>query len=132
MKPNDFILNSDYLTLANVENKTYTVTVPTATIPSSGKYTATYNFNRDNIAQTFTRFYIHHSTWPNQKLWGMGPDGWSVFTHNGNRLEERMYVSTPTDGTIKLRIQVTGNVGATIPTHTITIKAFRFKVPNLF
>lgn len=132
MRPNDFILNSDYLTLANIENKTFAVAVPGGVIPSDGIYTATFDMSWQNISGTLVRIYIHHSKWAEPNLWGIGAYGDTTYTDNGNYFYERMFVTTPTDKTVRLSVEIQGDVGTTIPSHTVTIKAFRFKVPNLF
>ena len=132
MRPNDFIMNSDYLTLANIENCTFEAFVPGGPIPASGLYTAEFNFKYQNIPQTISRTYIHHSMWSNPNLWGIGSHGDSTFSDGGGTFYERMFVSTPANDTVNLRVEIQGTNGATIPAHTVTIKVFRFKVPNLF
>lgn len=132
MRPNDFIMNSDYLTIANVENNTYEVTIPGGQILPSGLYTATFNLSRSNISQTFTRVYIHHSKWDNPSLWGIGSTGDTIFEDNGRSFYERIFVTTPADNTLRLKVEVQGDANAMVPSHKITIKAFRFKVPNVF
>lgn len=131
MRPRDFILNSDYLTLANVENRTYTASV-SGVIPSNGLYTATFDFACKNSPQTITRAYMHHSKWQNQNAWGVGRFGDTTWEDGNNAFYERMFVSTPSDNTIRLSVEIQGTVGATIPTHEIIVKVFRFKVPNVF
>lgn len=132
MRPRDFILNSDYLTLANVENRTYTATVPSTVIPSGGLYSVTFNFTCKNVPKTITRAYMHHSKWQNQNAWGVGRLGDTIWEDGNNMFYERMFVSTPSDNTIRLTVEIQGTVGATIPMHEIIVKVFRFKVPNVF
>lgn len=133
MKPSDFILNSDYLTLANVENRTYTATIAGAVIPTSGSYTLSYTFPCKAVGQTITRAYMHHSVWNNSSIWGVGRSGSTSWRNSSNEaIQETYLVTTPTDSTIKLTVALSGDAGAIVPSHTITIKVFRFKVPNVF
>ena len=133
MKPNDFILNSDYLTLANVENRTYTATISGAVIPSSGGYALDYTFPCKAAGQTITRACMHHSTWNNTSIWGVGTSGSTTWKNSSNKtIDEAFILTNPTDSTIKLSVYLRGDAGAIVPSHTITIKVFRFKVPNVF
>ena len=133
MKPSDFTINSDYLTLANVENRTYTATVSGAVIPSGGAYTLDYTFPCKAVGQTITRACMHHSVWNDSSLWGVGRSGSTAWTTSNNEsIYESFLLTTPSDSTIKLSIRISGTAGAIVPAHTITIKVFRFKVPNVF
>lgn len=133
MKPSDFKLNSDYLTIANVENKAYSITVPLVVMPSSGSYTLSYNLQCKPIKQSITRIYMHHSSWSDANLWGVGTFGVIGWKANGNQdVYENVVISTPNDSTIKVSIELQGSSGITVPTHTIKLRVFRFKVPNVF
>lgn len=136
MKPRNFKLNSDYLTIANVENKSYTISVPAGTVPAGGSYTLEYTLQCRAISQAITRTYIHHSSWDNPNLWGVGTFGVVGWKNNDTNQDifEYIMVSTPTDSTIKVSLELHDydGTGATVPEHTIKLKAFRFKVPNVF
>lgn len=132
MKPSDFSLISDYLTLANIENRTYTASIPGAVLPSSGEYTVDFTFNCTPSKQTITRAYMNHSKWNNANLWGVGREGSTSWNEGNEQVTEDMYITTPTDSTIKLFVRIQGNANVNISSHTIKIKVFRFKVPNVF
>lgn len=133
MKPSNFKLNTDYLTLANVENLTFKVSIPSVQIPNSGLYTAEYTKNCKNLPIAITRACMHHSTWSNPSLYGVGRYGTIVFENsNQDVFNERVHLSTPNGSTLKLTIELQGTVGTTAPAHTVTVKVFRFRVPNVF
>ena len=133
MKPNDFKLNTDYLTLANVENLTWTISVPTVTLPAGGLYSATYTFHCQNVPLCITRSQMHHSTWDNATLWGVGRFGETIFKNSSNNnFLERMHLTTPTGDTLQFKIELQGTPNTTAPAHTIIVKVFRFRVPNVF
>ena len=132
MRPSDFKLNSDYLTLANIENLTFTASIPSTTLPSSGLYSATFNFSCKNIPKVMTRSYMRCSNWSEPNLWGVGASGGNLLENGSDAFYERMFVATPTNGVIRLSVEIQGGVGKTIPAHEITVKVFRFKVPNVF
>lgn len=132
MKPSDFKLNSDYLTLANVENRTYSATIAAAIIPHDGIYTASYTFSCKSVDQAITRACMRHSKWNNQSIWGVGTSGYTAWEDNGHFIDETYIISTPNSSTVKLDIQLRGDAGINVPAHTITLKVFRFKVPNVF
>ena len=134
MKPSNFKLISDYLTIANVENKTINVNIPGGVTPSGNVYTVSYTFQCKPISQSITRAYIHHSSWSNPNLWGLGTHAIIGWTNGNNEgIFEEVVISTPTDSTIRVDIQFQGYQWASVnvPAHTLTIKAFRFKVPNV-
>ena len=133
MKPSDFRLNSDYLTLANIENLTFTAYVPSVTLPNNALYSTTFNFSCKKTPKTMLRTYVHNSTWAEPNLWGIGTTGGNLLENASSDLFfERFFISTPTNGTIRLSVEIQGTAGKTFPAHQITIKAFRFKVPNVF
>lgn len=132
MRPRDFAINSDYLTIANIENDTFTATIPSGVVPSGQIYSTDFTFTYKNIPQTITRAYMHHSKWQDETIWGVGKYGDTNWKSGNTIFYERMFITTPTDSTVKLHIEIQAPTGTTIPNHTITIKIFRFKVPNVF
>lgn len=130
MRPSDFRFNSDYLTLANIENLSFEGYISGGVMPSGEIITRTFTFSCKNIPQTITRVYIHHSEWE-PTVWAIGRYGSTGWSKNGNTYTERIFVSTPTDSTIKLQVELQGPSGSSIPAHTIYVKAFRFKVPDV-
>ena len=133
MKPSDFKLNTDYLTLANVENLTLNVAVPASQIPNSGTYTINNTYKCKNIPIAITRACMHHSTWANDSLYAVGRAGQVEFKDSSqNVYHERIRLTTPNGDTLGVKIDISGTAGTTAPAHTITIKVFRFRVPNVF
>lgn len=132
MKPSNFYLNSDYLTLANIDKLNFTATITGAVLPSSGQYTIEYTFNCKNVGQTISRFYMHHSLWDDPDLWGVGRFGSMAWKQGSADVYEDFLILTPTNSTIKLKIFLSGTADTHVNQHTIKIKAFRFKVPNVF
>ena len=132
MKPSDFSLISDYLTLANIENREFTADIPGAVLSNAGLYTVNFNFSVKAQPQTITRAYMHHSKWHNANLWGVGRFGDTDWYEGTHYIIERMFLTTPNDSTVKLAVEIQGDPGTSISSHSIKIKVFRFKVPNIF
>jgi len=137
MKPDDFDLNSDYLTLANVDNYAETITVPAVTVPAGGKYKFNYDITaKKPIKATFVRMCVHHNKWSDSTIWGVGGFGSTAWMDNGHRIVETMNSYSLSDNKIRftstISLDPASSSNVTVPAHTIKVRISRFKIPNVF
>lgn len=128
MKPSDFILSSDYLSIAQISSGDYTVNVSSGTLPANGGNTE-QNFDFSTTAQNGAidrvliskdggRYYVgsYRSINPATNVYGFI----SVYRTSATNIRAQ----------VVLENQSTSQV--TYPAITFNIKVFNFVPPNVF
>lgn len=132
MRPSDFRLTTDYLTIANVDKFQQTVTVPPFTITPGQAYTTSIELAVPSSPGCFIQTYIHHDSWQNPKIWGAG-NGGTILNVDGTAV----YVSILTYLVASDRIRIDFFIDADteqnvdVPMQSVQFKFVRFKIPNL-
>lgn len=133
MRPSDFKLNTDYLTIANVDKFRQSITVPPFTLNPGQTYLTSLELVIPGSVGCFIQTYIHHDSWQNEKIWGAG-NGGTILNVGG----VPVYVSILTYLVSNDRIRVDFFIDAdsdqpvNVPMQSVQLKFLRFKIPNLF
>lgn len=125
-KPSDFIMNTDYLALAQYAQTEITAVFPSEYF-SAGDYTREQDFTIPATNGAIDRVLISE----NNGDYYVG----SIIAHQ-NQNENYFYafsIFRPTKNTIRVRLYVytSGYDGFTMPTTTIKAKISSFKAPNI-
>ena len=132
MRPNDFILNSDYLSIAQIDNSTYTITIGAGTLqpyPQTGWIsTQTFDFTIPSQQGIIDRILIKKDS----SDYALGSK--LSFTASAN---VSGYVNVYRASKTKLRVDVTlNNIDnanpSSYPNMTFKVKVARFYPPNVF
>jgi hypothetical protein len=126
-KPNDFILNSDYLSIAQVSSNTYTVNVATGTLAGNSYTEQDFNFkirtqkgasDRIMINKDSGRYYLgsYRQINPATNVYGFI----QAYRTDADTLHA------------KLVLENYNNASSTYPAMTFSIKVTSFRPPNVF
>lgn len=124
-KPNDFILNTDYLALAQVSTSEFTAVFPAETFAGGQANDRTRDFTLRATAGAIDRIMISHNG--------------GAYTL-GNSLTISImptviiYVYRPDASTLRIRLHeyTSSSGGYSMPTQTIQVKVSSFRPPNVF
>lgn len=127
MKPSEFILNSDYLSIAQVGSKTYDLTIGAGSI-TLGNYTEqNIDFQAQAIAGAVSRVMIAKDG-GNYRL------GSSMTFYPTSEIRGDIQVFRQTASTIRVKVtlQNYGQGTSSYPSMTFKIKVSSFMPPNVF
>ena len=127
MRPSDFILNSDYLSIAQVSSNTYTVTVGGGTLVAQGFTEQNFDFkirtaegasDRVMISKDGGRYYLgsYRQIEPATDVVGFV----HVYRTSGNNIRTQVVLENYSASTV------------TYPAMTFSIKVSSFLAPNVF
>lgn len=127
MKPSDFILNSDYLSIAQVSSNTYTVTIGGGTLQPGGYTEQNFDFAIRNQTGASDRILIkrdsgdfalgsYRQIMPTQTT----PGFISVYRTASNNLRAQIVIENYSPSAVSY------------PAMAFTIKVTSFKPPNVF
>lgn len=125
-KPNQFIANSDYLSLAQKNTLDYNVTFPSESIPSGNNITRTHDITVPSIKGAIDEIMISRNGGDyllgNYLVIQGGPPSLSIFLFR------------PSPGTLRIRLfSSNGTMNSwTMPTQTLSIRVSSFLPPNIF
>lgn len=128
MKPNDFKMNTDYASIANVSNKTYRVTFASHSVPTLNHTIDTYDLAVDPAPGALSQYIV--SIDGNNYYLGNSFD----FLFNNKALEVELRFCRVSAKTLRVTL-VSHNITETaqnLPTLDITIKESLFIPPDLF
>lgn len=133
-KPSDFILNSDYLSLAQTGSKEITAYFPAETFPAGYQYTRTQDFTVEPSKGAIDMFlislngadYVLGASLIDSLI---GTD-WQGQSHDYN-LEFLVIRTNPTTIQVQLHEYNTSPNGYSMPTQTVKVKVSSFKAPNV-
>ena len=127
MKPSDFIMNSDYLSIAQVSSNTYTVTVGAGTLAGNAYTEQNFDFaaraqigasDRIMISKDGGRYYLgsYRQVNPATDIYG--------FIH--------VYRTSATNIRAQVVLENYSASSASYPTITFSVKVSSFAPPNVF
>lgn len=127
MRPNDFILNSDYLSIAQVNSGEYTVTIGAGTLTAQGFTEQNIDQRVQSIAGASDRILI-------------SKDGGSFYLGSYRQLEPAtnvygfIHVFRTAVNNLRVQVVLENHSIDTVsyPAMTFTIKISSFKAPNVF
>ena len=133
MKPSDFILNSDYLSIAQTSSNTYNVTVGAGSLTLNGHSVQNFDFNTKAQTGTIDRILI-------SKDGGSFRVGssltfyptWSGDYSNNVRGDVFVYRTDKTNIRVQVILQNYGTGTSTYPNMTFAVKVSSFRPPNVF
>ena len=132
-KPSSFILNSDYLALAQVDNQTYTVNVAGGTLAQNGYTEQNFDFTTSSQSGAIDRIVIKNGS--NEYLLGaymrLEPSWNTSYTDNVAGFLQ-VFRTSSTNIRAQFMLQNFSSGSASYPAMTFTIKVSRFLPPNLF
>lgn len=135
MKPSNFILNSDYLSIAQTGSNNYTFTIPAGSITANNYLERNFDFSTTAQAATIDNViikkdsdnYIHGDyMWiqPTSTVDGVIAGFVRVFRPNGTTLRAQIVLENYS--------YTYPGVTLNYPSMTFTIRVSSFKVPNAF
>lgn len=133
MKPSDFKLNSDYLSIAQVDSNTYNVTVGAGSLAVNSYTEQNFDFNTRGQQGAVDRILIKKDS-GNYMLGSymtLIPTWSSDFSNNVSGFIQ-IYRTSKTNIRAKLVLQNFGQGTSTYPNMTFSIKVCSFKAPNVF
>lgn len=127
MRPSDFILNSDYLSIAQVSSKTYSVTMAGGTLVATGYTEQNFDFaakaqvgasDRAMISKDGGRYYLgsYRQLNPAGTIYGF----------------IRVYRTSATNIRAQVVLENLSGSSASYPAMTFSIKVSSFAPPNVF
>lgn len=127
MKPSDFILNSDYLSIAQISSNTYTVTTGAGTLQPNAFTEQNFNFAIRNQSGASDRVLI-------SKDGGDYRLGSYLQLNPATNIYGFIHVFRTTGGNIRAQLVLENqSANATsYPAMTFTIKVSSFRPPNVF
>lgn len=122
-KPSDFILNSDYLSLAQTGSTEFTAYFAQATLPAGQPYTQYQDFSAKGDAGGIDMYLVSL----NGSDYAIGPEYVSSVVNPF--LSVIAFRISPT----KIRVQLHGysSSGYNMPMQTVKLKVSSFKAPNV-
>lgn len=122
-KASDFILNSDYLALAQYDKNEAFVTVPNGSISGYSAYYITRDFTVPSNANSLDRFYLSLD----QSTWRLG-----FYTKDiSSDLSETVLVSRTGKNKITVSVVILGMPGASWSAHNVYVRVCSFRPPNV-
>lgn len=132
-KPSSFILNSDYLALAQVDNQTYNVSVSAGTLAQDGYTEQNFNFTTSSQSGAIDRIAIKNGN--NDYLLGsymrLEPSWNTSYTDNVAGFLQ-VFRTSSTNIRVQFMLQNFSSGTASYPAMTFTVKVSRFLPPNVF
>lgn len=128
MKPEDFILNTDYLSLAQTGAKTYNISLGGFIVPALDRIETTADLDAPNAPESLFTYQISRDG----KAYRLGPI--LTIKENGATLYGQLYVNRASTSVLKvtLVIQNTSNTAQQCPIMNFQIKECIFIAPDLF
>lgn len=125
-KPNDFILNSDYLSLAQTSTEEFTATFPAETFPAGTPYDRTQDFRVKSTPGAIDMIL----TSLNGGNYTLG----AYITISSGSPTLTIFISRINSTTMRVRLHEYTNQsgGYSMPTQSIKIKLASFNPPNVF
>ena len=123
-KPKDFILNTDFLALAQAGTAEFVAVFVPETFGSGGSYVRTQDFPIETKPGAIDRIMVSC----NDDNYTVGNS--RVIQSTPQSLE--VYVYRPNDSTIRVSLHVYTSSDYTMPQQTIKIKVASFRPPNVF
>lgn len=132
MRPNDFILNSDYLSIAQINNSTYTITIGAGTLqpyPQTGWVsTQTFDFTIPSYQGIIDRVLIKKDS--NDYVLGT-THSFMASANVGGHIN--VYRASKTKLRVDVTLSNTDNANpSSYPNMTFKVKVARFYPPNVF
>ena len=124
-KPNDFILNTDYLALAQTSKEEFMAVFPSETFSGGQAHDRTVDFNIKATQGAIDRVLISR----NNSDFVVGS---KLFVSNSPTLWFSVYRTDPSTVRVRLHVYTASASGYTMPTQTLKIKVVSFRPPNLF
>ena len=122
-RPSNFILNSDYLALAQYDKNSAFVTVPSGSISGYSAYYITRDFTVPSSSNSLDRFYVSLD----QNTWRLGH-----YTRDINaNLSEVILVSRTGKNKITVAVVLLGMPNESWSAHNIYVRVCSFKPPNI-
>lgn len=133
MRPSDFILNSDYLSIAQVDSKTYDVTVGAGSLVFQGVTEQNFDFNTTAQAGAVDRILISKDggSYRLGSYMTLIPVWESDFSNNVVGFLN-VYRTSRTNIRAKLVLENYSTGTSTYPSMTFKIKVSSFRPPNVF
>lgn len=127
-KPNDFILNSDYLPLMQVNNAEFTAYFPAETIPSGSAWERTQDFTVPASSGAVDTILMSLDG-SNYIVGGVivPPDQQSHVI-----MSISVYRQSPTTMRVKIRAYTSISGGYLMPAKTVKVKVSSFRPPDVF
>ena len=128
-KPSDFIMNTDYLTLAQSGKYGFTATFPSETFAPGNSYTRTRDFSVPSIKGALDRVLISQ----NGGNYVIG--SYYLIPYDDNVLKSvSITVFRANSSTVRVRlfVHVGGGENFVMPAQTIKVKISCFQPPNVF
>lgn len=127
-KPNQFIVNTDYLSIAQSDNVEYTASFPSETF-SAGTYNRDQDFSISTTKGALDRILISRNgddyTVGSYRLVDVSSSGLATYFS--------INVYRPSSNTIRVRLHIhSSRESFTVPAQTIKIKVACFQPPNVF
>lgn len=126
MKPSDFILNSDYLSIAQVSSNTYTLTIGGGTLVVGGYSERNLDFTSNTLPGTIDRIII-------SKDGGSYRIGSSMEFDPNNEIRGTLHVYRPSQTILRAQVilQNYSAGSASYPSMSFSIKVSSFRPPNI-
>ena len=127
MKPNDFSMNTDYLSITQTGKYTFTVVVPGGTVPAGGQTVQHYDFAIPAQKGAIDQMMIKRDN-GNYNLGHM----LSIY-ENGNPIGS-IWAERTVSSNMQAEVSIDNlfsSTALTYPTMTFTIKVSSFKPPNV-
>ena len=125
-KPNEFIANSDYLSLAQKNTLEYTVIFPNESVPSGTNIVRTHDITVPSINGAIDEIMVAR----NGGNYLLG----NYLVIEGGPPSLSIYLFRPSPNTLRVRLFCSnGTVSSwTMPTQTLNIRVSSFLPPNVF
>ena len=133
MKPSDFKLNSDYLSIAQVNSKTYNITVGAGSLTINSYTEQNFDFTTTAQEGAVDRILIKkdNGSYMLGSYMTLIPTWSSDFSNNVSGFIQ-VYRTSKTNLRAKLVLQNYGQGTSTYPNMAFSIKVCSFKAPNVF
>ena len=132
MKPSDFILNSDYLSIAQLDAKEYTVYVGGGSLQIDGYTEQNFNFTTSTQQGVMDRILIKKDN--QDYLLGAYMELFPTWNDPGQKVSGFIHVFRPDSKTIRAQLVLENRASevSSYPSMTFTIKVSSFEPPNIF
>jgi hypothetical protein len=127
MRPSDFILNSDYLSIAQTGRNTFTLTIGGGTLPVNGYSEQNLDFPINAVTGAIDRIMISKDS-GNYRLGSV----MTAYPNNDVRCDVAVYRNASNTLRAQVILQNYSGGTATYPSMTFGIKVSTFMPPNVF
>lgn len=125
-KPSDFIMNSDYLSLAQTSSDELTAYFPQATVQAGQPYTTYQDFQVKATTGAVDMFLVSI----NGSNYAIGPE--YALSSTAPFLSIIAFRNTPSTIRVQVHAFTSQSGGYVMPTLTVKLKISSFKPPNVF